>query len=106
MSDSTQKNPPKMSFLSLAGSKDHSYPLYHFSPTIFSGAVNKGHMRTQHYLQSTWEVISGGSRDGEWLLKDGVTVSSDVVPAAIARLHQHWKVSGFGGMVSMENIRS
>lgn len=38
-------------------------------------------MRTQHDLQFILEVISSGSRDGEWLLEDGATASSDVVPA-------------------------
>lgn len=44
-------------------------------------------MRTQHYLQSTLEVISGGSTDGEWLLEDGVTVSSNVVPARLLLIY-------------------
>lgn len=44
-------------------------------------------MRTQHYLQSTLEVISGGSTDGEWLLEDGVTVSSNIVPAQLLLIY-------------------
>lgn len=46
-------------------------------------------MRTQHYLQSILEVSSGESRDGEWLLEDGVTVSSDIVPAWLLLIYNN-----------------